>query len=102
MGGDQGPVVKRAILRGELVRLRKENKFTQEEVARALEWSPSKLIRIEGGHSKVTKVDLDALVTQYGDSSVSERLHALNRSARERGWWEAYKADIDPEHLKFV
>ena len=55
MATDQGPVVQSAILRGELVRLRKRSKLTQEEVARGLEWSPSKLIRIEGGHSSVTK-----------------------------------------------
>ena len=63
---DQGPVVQSALLRSELVRLRKESGLTQEQVAADLEWSPSKLIRVEGGRSSITKVDLDALITRYG------------------------------------
>jgi transcriptional regulator with XRE-family HTH domain len=104
MGVDQGPVVQSAILRGELVRLRKENKLTQEEVARALEWSPSKLIRIEGGHSAITKVDLDALLTQYEVMSPDERarLQELNRGARSQRWWSAYRSNIAPEYLRYV
>src|SRR5262245_43799293 len=47
MSTSQGPVVQRAILTSELVRIRKEAQRVQEEVARALDWSPSKLIRIE-------------------------------------------------------
>lgn len=104
MGVDQGPVVQSAILRGELVRLRKENGFTQEDVARDLEWSTSKVIRIEGGHSRITKVDLDALLTQYGVTSRSERaqLLELNRKARSSQWWSAYRNSVAPEYLRYV
>ena len=49
MSADQGPVVQSALLRGELIRLRREGGLTQEQVAAQLEWSPSKLIRVEGG-----------------------------------------------------
>lgn len=104
MATDQGPVVMSAILRNELVRLRKESGLTQEQVAHALEWSPSKLIRVEGGRSSITKVDLDALLSKYGISSESsrERLHALNRGTREPAWWDAYRADASAEYLKYV
>lgn len=104
MTADQGPVVQSAILRGELVRLRKKNKLTQEEVARDLEWSPSKLIRVEGGHSSITKVDLDALLTQYGVASDSdrERLQDLNRGARAAAWWDSYRNDISGPYLNYV
>src|ERR1700761_3825221 len=104
MAGDQGPVVQSAILRGELTRLRRDSGMTQGEVARSLEWSPSKLIRIEGGHSSVTKVDLDALINLYGGTSEDEReqLQLLNKAARLRGWWDAYKSEIDPPYLKYV
>lgn len=104
MASDQGPVVQSALLRGELVRLRKEGGLTQEQVAADLEWSPSKLIRVEGGRSSITKVDLDALLTRYGAKSEStrERLHALNRGARERGWWEKYREEIPPNYLTYV
>jgi|HubBroStandDraft_3_1064219.scaffolds.fasta_scaffold137708_1 transcriptional regulator with XRE-family HTH domain len=104
MATDQGPVVQSALLRGELVRLRRDRDLTQEEVAAALEWSPSKLIRIEGGRSSITKVDLDALLTKYGVTSESarERLYSLNRRARERGWWDKYRDQITPAYLNYV
>src|SRR6185437_8085225 len=104
MASDQGPVIQSAIVRSELVRLRKAKGMTQEQVAKNLEWSASKLIRVEGGHSSITKVDLDALLTQYGVTSESqrERLQALNRGAKETGWWEAYRNDTAPAYLNYV
>lgn len=104
MAIDQGPVVQSAILRGELVRLRKERGLTQEQVAELLDWSPSKLIRMEGGRSSITKVDLDALLAQYGVTSEStrERLQALNRGAREGAWWDKYRDDVAPIYLQYV
>jgi transcriptional regulator with XRE-family HTH domain len=104
MAADQGPVVQSAILRTELVRLRKRNGLTQQDVARALEWSPSKLIRVEGGHSSVTKVDLDALLDRYGVTSGGdrERMQELNRGARETGWWNAYRSQMSAPYLNYV
>jgi transcriptional regulator with XRE-family HTH domain len=104
MASDQGPVIQSALLRGELVRLRKERGLTQQQVAVAMEWSPSKLIRVEGGGSSITKVDLDALLTKYGVTSEShrERLHNLNRGAKEMGWWAAYKDDASADYLSYV
>jgi transcriptional regulator with XRE-family HTH domain len=104
MVSDQGPVVQSAVLRGELVRLRKEKGMTQEQVARNLEWSASKLIRVEGGRSSITMVDLDALLGQYDVTlqSQRDRLHELNRGARATGWWTAYRDDVSAEYLKYV
>lgn len=104
MATDQGPVVQSAALRSELVRLRKESGQTQEQVAAELEWSPSKLIRVEGGRSSITKVDLDALLARYGVTSEStrERLQALNRGARERAWWDKYRDDLAETYLRYV
>jgi transcriptional regulator with XRE-family HTH domain len=104
MANDQGPVVQSALLRSEVIRLRKESGLTQEQVAADLDWSPSKLIRVEGGRSSITKVDLDALLRRYGVTSESqrERLQALNRGARESRWWDAYREDISPVYLNYV
>jgi transcriptional regulator with XRE-family HTH domain len=104
MASDQGPVIQSAILRSELVRLRKAKGMTQEHVAKNLEWSASKLIRVEGGHSSITKVDLDALLDQYEVTSGDERdrLQALNRGAKEPGWWEAYRNDFLVTYLNYV
>jgi transcriptional regulator with XRE-family HTH domain len=104
MATDQGPVVLSALLRAELIRLRKDRGLTQEQVALDLDWSPSKLIRVEGGRSSVTKVDLDALLTEYGMTSEShrERLQALNRGSRERAWWTAYRESAHPTYVEYV
>lgn len=104
MASDQGPVVQSALLRNELVTLRKDRRLTQQQVAGALEWSTSKLIRVEGGASSIAKVDLDALLTTYRVTSDSdrERLHTLNRAAKEPGWWSKYKDDFSPGYLNYV
>jgi transcriptional regulator with XRE-family HTH domain len=101
---DQGPVVQSAMLRSELTRLRKESGLTHEEVASELEWSPSKLIKIEGGRSSLTSADLNALLIRYGISSedTRERLQTLNRGAREPAWWARYGGDIGRSYLEFV
>lgn len=104
MTADQGPVVQSALLRSELVRLRKQKNLTQDVVARTLEWSPSKLIRIEGGKSSITRTDLQALLAQYDVTSESrvEQLQSFARGARERAWWDAYKGDMPADYLNFV
>jgi len=104
MATDQGPVVQSALLRNDLIRLRKEMALTQEMVARELEWSASKLIRVEGGRSSITKTDLDALLTHYRVTSEKqrERLQTLNRGARDPGWWSKYKDEISGPYLSFV
>ncbi|MQY04614.1 helix-turn-helix domain-containing protein [Actinomadura macrotermitis] len=104
MAVDQGPVVQSALLRTELVRLRKEKELTQEQVARSLEWSPSKLIRIEGGKNAISKTDLQALLHAYGVTTESrqEKLQTLARGAREPAWWTAYRGDIEETYLNFV
>ncbi|MFB4318287.1 helix-turn-helix domain-containing protein [Actinomadura sp. 21ATH] len=104
MASDQGPIVQSALLRSELVRLRKEKGMTQEQVARSLEWSPSKLIRVEGGKNSITRTDLQALLMAYDVTSESrqERLQALARGAREPAWWNKYKGEIDDMFLTFV
>jgi transcriptional regulator with XRE-family HTH domain len=104
MASSQGPVVQRAILTSELVRIRKEAKKVQEEVARALDWSPSKLIRIEGGAVGISTTDLQALLRHYGVSADGEldRLTELARGSRERGWWQAYQADMDPNFRAYL
>lgn len=102
MLSDQGPAVAGKLLTTELVRLR--GRMTQEEVATDLEWSTSKIIRIEGGKTSITKSDLLALLMKYGVNSQEEigRLQRLSRLSKEPAWWDAYKNDTDPEFLKFV
>jgi transcriptional regulator with XRE-family HTH domain len=104
MTSDQGPVVSSALLRSELVRRRREKKLTQEQVAGRLEWSSSKLIRIEGGRSGISKVDLDALLDIYGVTAPDQReqLQGLNRGSRQRGWWDDHRADLSPVFVDYL
>lgn len=104
MAADQGPVVQSALLRSDLIRLRKDRDLTQQMVADALEWSPSKLIRVEGGRSSITKTDLDALLNLYGVTSERQRedLQALNRGARETGWWSQFRETASSGYLSYV
>jgi len=76
----------------------------QDEVARALDWSPSKLIRIEGGTVGISTTDLQALLRHYGVNGDGEvgRLTDLARGSRERGWWQAYQADLDPNFRAYL
>jgi transcriptional regulator with XRE-family HTH domain len=105
MPSGSGPVVQRAILTSELQRLRQEHGSTQEQVAVALDWSTSKLIRIEGGTVGVSTTDLHALLRYYGiqdgDPRVA-RLTEIAREARQRGWWGLYRRDLHPEYLKYI
>jgi transcriptional regulator with XRE-family HTH domain len=99
-----GPVVQGALLRRRLAELRRQSGLTQDEVARSLEWHTSKLIRIEGGRTGVSRVDLDALARLYGvtDSAAIEQLHLLNRGARAKAWWSDFRKDVSDAYLAYI
>jgi transcriptional regulator with XRE-family HTH domain len=104
MALDPGPVVQRARLIAELQRLRRDAGKTQDEVARALDWSASKLIRIEGGNVRISTTDLHALLRHYGvtdDARIGE-LSKLARGARERGWWTVYRDHLDEAYSTYL
>src|SRR5690348_15455727 len=104
MATDHGPAVNGAQLRGELTRLRRASGFTQQQIASELQWSPSKLIRLEGGHSGITRVDLDALLSKYGITRKEEldRLHELHRASRAPAWYDDYRDSIAPTYLNYL
>jgi len=91
-----GPAVQRELLIQELKRLRLGTRETQEQVAKAREWSVSKFTRIENGNSPISKSDLEGLLRYYGvaDQGRIDELVALAKGAREPGWWtEFYHGD---------
>lgn len=102
MGKADGPspVVQRRRLRGELRRMRQETGETQEQVATAMQWSLSKLIRIENGSVSISRSDLKVLLEHYGivDDARIDELLALGKAARERSWWSVY-SDVAPQRL---
>jgi transcriptional regulator with XRE-family HTH domain len=86
------PTARGRRLRYELRRLREEAGLTHSEVARHLEWSASKVSRIETGQSRVQTGDVRDLLEVYGvtDQAAAEALVQLAREARRRGWWTRY------------
>lgn len=100
---DQGPVVQRALLVGELARLRKDNAFTQAQVAQHLEWSQAKLMRIEGGKQSIRRSDLLALLREYGvEESETERLLLLSRESNRTGWWDRYRGNVRDAFIRVM
>ena len=92
MPATPSPTARARRLRHELRRLREEAGLTHTEVAHRLEWSPSKLSRIENGQSRVNTGDVADLLGIYGvsDETTREALIQLAREARRRGWWTRY------------
>jgi transcriptional regulator with XRE-family HTH domain len=102
--GQDAPVQRRR-LRSELRRAREKGGHTQEDVAEAMEWSLSKLIRIESGSVGISTSDLKALLRHYGivDPAEVDRLLDLARAGREqRGWWSEYRDAVSQQYLTFV
>jgi transcriptional regulator with XRE-family HTH domain len=94
------PMVHRRRLRTELVNAREHAGLTQEQVAEAMDWSPSKVARIEGGEVRISTNDLKALLPLYhiNDTAHTGRLIALARAAKQNSWWNVYK-DILPKQF---
>jgi transcriptional regulator with XRE-family HTH domain len=81
----QTPDVDRRRLRVALRQAREAAGFTQNQAATALDWSISKIIRIEAGVSGITPVDIHALLTLYGqhDKKQEAELVELARSSQQ-------------------
>ena len=75
-------------LRNELRKARNGAGLTQREIADRLEWSTSKVIRIETGQVAVSTVDLRAMLREYGihDMGRIEQLVELARSSKKQSW----------------
>jgi transcriptional regulator with XRE-family HTH domain len=92
--------MQRRRLRNELRTARLSRELTQEQVAKAMEWSLSKMNRIEKAKTGISTNDLKALLPLYGITG-SERtgeLLDLARAARQTPWWQGY-SDVAPATL---
>src|SRR5689334_21896832 len=92
MAESSDPSVPRLALRLQLRKIRVEAKLTQKQVASALDWSPSKLLRIESGENSVSTTDLKALLAHYkiSDPRQIEDLSRLAREGRRRPYAGEY------------
>jgi transcriptional regulator with XRE-family HTH domain len=86
----------------ELRNARATTKLTQRQVAEALDWSPSKLLRIENGNVSISKTDLEALLRHYGvkDRRRIEELTKLAQAAKKQPQ-NRYQGVVSAELAKF-
>jgi len=97
------PTIHRRRLRSELCSAREAAGMTQREVAAAMDWSQSKLIRIESGAVNIRTNDLRVLLSHYGtDSARIDALVDIARLARAPTPWSIYKDVASPEYLSFL
>lgn len=100
MSEGRSPTVRRRRLAFELRRLREGANISPDAVIQELEFSRSKLSRIEAGRSGVSANDLRAMCQLYGvNGAVLTGLLELARESRKHGWWQVY-ADSMPSWLQ--
>ncbi|MFE1914443.1 helix-turn-helix domain-containing protein [Streptomyces anandii] len=89
------PTARRRRLSIELKKLREKHALTCAQVGAALEWSGSKVNRMETGSGRVQPSDIDALCRFYdtGDE-LREFLKSLARQAKTRGWWQVHGSGV--------
>ncbi|MCE7082409.1 helix-turn-helix transcriptional regulator [Streptomyces sp. ST2-7A] len=88
--GQPVTTVRRMRLGMELRRMRENARVSQNSAADAIDGSDTKISRVEAGRTSLTRLELDALLDLYGitDREFRTGLLELNRTARQRGWWQ--------------
>ncbi|MFI5959749.1 helix-turn-helix domain-containing protein [Cryptosporangium sp. NPDC051539] len=97
------PTVLKRILLAELHELRLGSLRTQRQVAAAMEWSVSKVLRVESGAVRITTHDLRGLLRLYGvTEEEQERYIDMNRNAMKREGWSAYGSVFDTYFVSYL
>lgn len=98
------PTVQRRRLRAELRRARFSSGYTQREVADALGWSLSKVVRNENGQIGISNTDLRALLEHYGvkDPKTVNALQVLAADSRRQHAWTGYRDVLAPDFITYL
>lgn len=104
MTDSSSPLVQRRRLRAELRQARQDAGLTQETVAESMDWSLSKIIRIETGSVGISTNDLMALLSLYSvkDPRRVKALVAQAKEARKQTWWSKYRTDLSPTYFQYI
>ncbi|GAA3347228.1 helix-turn-helix transcriptional regulator [Amorphoplanes nipponensis] len=88
-----GPKVAKANVAQRLRELRDEAGLSVAAVATDMDWSVSKLTRIEKGEVSIQPLEVRALLGHYGvtDENVLAELSRLARTARSRQWYSRHR-----------
>ncbi len=92
-----GSTVPRRQLGRYLRELRNRQRMTVKRAAQEMEWSETKLWRIETGLTALRSHDVETLCRIYAaPPDLTEALKALAKETKAKGWWHAY-GDVIPE-----
>ncbi|MGW2524127.1 helix-turn-helix domain-containing protein [Streptomyces sp. NPDC001617] len=85
------PTARRRRLAIELKRLREESGLTCSQVGKGLDWSSSKVSRMETGQGRVQPSDVDAVCRFYQTpEELRDLLKSLAKDSKTKGWWHAH------------
>jgi transcriptional regulator with XRE-family HTH domain len=100
----EDPTVQRRKLRIALRRQREAADLTQRQAADGLDWSLSKLIRIEAGAQGVSVTDLKAMLALYGvtERDIVAGLVTAARGSRGQSWWHGYRDIVSPQFAQYL
>ncbi|MFM9587806.1 helix-turn-helix transcriptional regulator [Streptomyces scabiei] len=98
------PSLNRRKLRLALKAARDKQGLTQRDAAERLDWSLSKVIRIEAGAVSLSVTDLQAMLRLYevSDEAVVKELEQAARGSKGQSWWSAYNDIIAPTFAQYL
>ncbi|MFI8487815.1 helix-turn-helix domain-containing protein [Streptomyces rubrogriseus] len=98
------PSLNRRKLRLALRKARERAGLSQREAAEQVEWSQSKLIRVETGTVSVSVSDLRALLALYDitEPGTVEELTEAARGSKGASWWSSYHDVVSPQFAQYL
>lgn len=104
MAASGDATVQRRILSKALRSQRERAGLTQHEAAGRLDWSQSKLIRIETGGQGLSVTDLKAMLELYQvtDAGITSDLMMAARGSRGLSWWHQYRDIVSPQFAQYL
>ncbi|MEU0437892.1 helix-turn-helix transcriptional regulator [Streptomyces sp. NPDC006290] len=98
------PSLNRRTVRLALRKAREDRGMTQSDAGQTLEWSLSKIIRIEQGASSISVTDLRALLAVYGltDPERAAELEEAARYSRNQSWWAPFNDVVSPGFNRYL
>jgi transcriptional regulator with XRE-family HTH domain len=92
-----GSTVPRRQLGRYLRELRNGQRISVKTAAEQLEWSETKIWRVETGQSSLRSLDVEQMCRLYAaPPDITEALMGLAKETKAKGWWHAY-GDVIPE-----
>ncbi|MCU7729770.1 helix-turn-helix domain-containing protein [Actinoplanes sp. KI2] len=100
MNQRRSPTIRRRRLGVELRRHREEAGVTIDVVADRIGCSPSKVSRIETGHTSASPSDVKNILDIYGvDDAIKAELVHIAGEARQKGWWHPYSTVLTSAYV---